>query len=294
MTLEQRFHAWSESLRRRIGDRITSIVPGEHGAVAAALVNGEQGAIPEDLQEAYRVAGLAHLLSISGLHMSLLAAVVFFVIRRLLALVPFIALRIDTKKAAAWAGLAATAFYFIISGMSIPAMRSFVMIAVVMLAILLDRTALSMRTIAWAALLLMAVFPDAVIGASFQMSFLAVLALIALYEQAWLQIAWRSADGRFLVMRAVGLYLVGLVVTDIVAGGGTSLFAAYHFNRLPVYSAITNLISTPLTGVVILPAALLGLLLMPFGGDAPFFHIMGAGVTMLDEIVQAVATWPHA
>ena len=290
----ERFHAVTESLRRTIGDRITAAVPGPDGTVTAALVSGEQSAIPQDLQEAYRVAGIAHLLSISGVHMSLLAGVVFFTIRRLIALVPFIALRIDSKKIAALVGLAATLFYLVISGMSVPAVRSFIMIAVVMTAILLDRTALSVRTIGWAALIVMAVFPDAVIGASFEMSFLAVLALVALYEQTWLRVVWRGADGKFQILRAAGLYLAGLVVTDFVAGGSTSLFAAYHFNRLPTYSAVTNLAAVPLTGLWIMPSAILGLVLMPLGWDALPLRIMGSGVTLLDDIAREVATWPGA
>ncbi len=294
LTFSGRFHAWAEALRRRIGERIGAIVPGADGAVAGALVSGEQSAIPEELQEAYRISGIAHLLSISGLHMSLLAGLVFFVVRRLLALVPTIALRIDTKKVAATMGLAATAFYLIISGMSVPAVRSFLMIGVVMVAILLDRTALSLRTIGWAALTLLVLFPEAVFGASFQMSFVAVLALVALYEQAWLRINWRGADGRLIVFRAVAIYLAGLVVTDIVAGGTTALFAAYHFNRLPTYSAVTNLLAVPLTGLWIMPAGILGLLLMPFGWDEIPFRVMGTGVTLLDDLARVVAAWPGA
>ena len=294
LTWTAAFLSTIEAWRRAIGKRIEEIVPGPDGAVVKALVNGEQSAIPEDLQDAYRAAGIAHLLSISGLHMTLLAGAAFFVIRRLLALVPVIALRVDTKKIAAWAGLGATAFYLVISGISVPAIRSFMMIAVVMLAILLDRTALSLRTIAWAALILMALFPDAVVGASFQMSFLAVLALVSLYEQAWLRIVWRGTDGRLILLRAVGIYLAGLVITDVVAGGATSLFAAYHFNRLPTYSIIINLVTVPLTGLWIMPMAMLGLLLMPFGLDVIPFRVMGAGVKLLDDIVRIVAAWPHA
>jgi competence protein ComEC len=289
-----RFHSWTEGLRRTISDRITEVVPGPDGTVTAALISGEQSAIPEDLQEAYRVSGIAHHLSISGVHMSLLAGVVFFTIRCLVALIPFIALRIDSKKIAAVVGLIATLFYLVISGMSVPAVRSFLMIAVVMMAILMDRTALSVRTIGWAALIVMAIYPDAVIGASFEMSFLAVLALVALYEQTWLRVVWRGADGKFQIFRAAGLYLVGLVVTDFVAGGATSLFAAYHFNRLPTYSAVTNLAAVPLTGIWIMPTAILGLILMPFGWDAVPLKIMGAGVTLLDDIAREVATWHGA
>jgi len=293
-TPREKFKAWTEGLRRTIGNRIAALIPGPDGAVAGALVNGEQSAIPEDLQEAYRISGIAHLLSISGVHMSLLAGVVFFVMRRLLALVPYIALRLDTKKAAAWAGLGATGFYLVISGMSVPAIRSFLMIAVVMVAILLDRTALSVRTIGWAALVVMTLFPDAVFGASFQMSFLAVLALVALYEQTWMRLAWRNADGEFLLVRAAAFYLAALVVTDLVAGGTTALFAAYHFNRLPTYSALTNLVAVPLTGLWIMPSAVLGLILMPLGLDEIPLKVMGAGVALLNDIVRAVAMWPGA
>jgi competence protein ComEC len=291
---QARFRAWSESLRRHIGDRISTIVPGADGAVAAALVNGEQSAIPEEAQEAYRMSGIAHLLSISGVHMMLLAGVVFFVVRRMLALIPVIALRIDTKKAAAAIGLLTTAFYLFISGMSVPAVRSFMMIAVVMAAILLDRSALSLRTIAWAALVLMALYPDAVFGASFQMSFLAVLALIALYEQSWLRISLRNAEGELRLVRIAALYLAGLVVTDVVAGGTTSLFAAYHFNQVPSYSVVTNLLAVPLTGLWIMPIGVLALLLMPFGWDALPLQVMGAGVSLLNDLARTVAAWPGA
>lgn len=178
--------------------------------------------------------------------------------------------------------------------MSVPAVRSFMMIALVMLAVLLDRTALSLRTIAWAALVLLAFYPDSIFGASFQMSFIAVLALIALYEQAWLRSGWRNAEGELSLARIVGVYVAGLVVTDIVAGGATSLFAAYHFNRLPTYSAFTNLVAVPLTGLWIMPAGIAGLLLMPLGWEAVPFKVMGAGVATLNDVARRVAGWPHA
>lgn len=157
-----------EGIRRHVSQRVTEAIkdPGD-ASTTAALIMGEQGAIPEDLQDAYRKSGLAHLLSISGVHMSLLAAVVFFLIRKGLALAPPVALRLDTKKIAAWIALGAVTLYVLISGLSVPAVRSFLMIGVVLVAILLDRTAISLRTIACAALVLMLVYPDAVVGASF-------------------------------------------------------------------------------------------------------------------------------
>ncbi|MGE3333448.1 MAG: ComEC/Rec2 family competence protein [Rhodospirillaceae bacterium] len=293
-TWRSRFTALTEGWRRKIGARVAEAVPGDAGTVATALINGEQTVIPEPLQDAYRAAGLAHLLSISGFHMTLLAGAVFFLIRRMLALIPAIALRTDTKKIAAWCALALTFGYLLISGLSVPAVRAFLMIAVVLTAVLLDRTALSLRTIAWAALVLMLVYPDAVFGASFQMSFVAVLALIALYEQTWLKIPWRDAKGEFSLVRAVGVYVLALVVTDLVAGGATNIFALYHFNKFPTYSLAANLIAGPLTGLWIMPAGALGVALMPVGLDAIPLRMMGTGIDILDAIVLEIASWPNA
>jgi competence protein ComEC len=162
----------------------------------------------------------------------------------------------------------------------------------VLAAILLDRTALSLRTLAWAALFLTALFPEAVFGPSFQMSFLAVLSLVALYEQAWVKVRWRDVNGGALFLRAVALYVAALIVTDLVAGGATALFAAYHFNRLPTYSLVANLFAVPITGAWIMPLGLVGLILMPLGLDRIPFEAMGAGVTLIDDIARTVAAWP--
>ncbi len=293
LTWTAAFVSTTEAWRRGIAARVAAAVPGEVGAVATALINGEQTLIPENLQNAYRAAGLAHLLSISGFHMTLLAGVVFFLVRRVLALTP-LALKTDTKKAAAWIALMVTFAYLLISGMSVPAVRSFLMIAVVLVAVLLDRTALSIRTIAWAALVLMVIFPDAVFGASFQMSFIAVLALVALYEQTWLRIPWRNSKGELSIVRAAGVYLLALVVTDIVAGGATNIFALYHFNVLPTYSMVANLIAGPLTGLWIMPTGLLGVALMPVGLETMPLRAMGAGIGVLNDIAYAIEGWPAA
>jgi competence protein ComEC len=283
-----------ENLRRSIADRILAVVPGDAGAVAVALVTGEQSLITEDTQEVYRVSGLAHLLSISGLHMTLLAGAVFFIVRRSLALWPFIALRFDLKKVAAWAALGATFFYVLISGMSVPAVRAFIMVAVAIIAILFDRRAVSLRSVGFAALALLALYPEALVGASFQMSFMAVLALIALYEHVSLRPIWRGEHGEFLLGRAVGVYIAALVVTDVVAGSVTSIFAAYHFNRMPSYSVVANLFATPITGVWIMPMGLVALALMPLGLDAWAWRLMGQGVATINDIAAWVAQWPGA
>jgi competence protein ComEC len=124
------------------------------------------------------------------------------------------------------------------------------------------------------------------------MSFLAVLSLIALYEQAWLNASWRDPDGSIRISRVIGFYLAGLVITDIVAGGATALLAAYHFNRLPTYSMFTNLLAAPLTSLWIMPAAIIAMLAMPFGLERIPAHIMGRVVKALDDLARWVATWP--
>jgi competence protein ComEC len=284
-----------EALRRHIAMRVTQVVPDAgDAATTSALIMGDQGPIPEELQEAYRASGLAHLLSISGVHMSLLAAAVFFIVRRGLALVPAIALRTDTKKIAAWGALGATGLYVLISGLSVPAVRSFLMISVVLVAILMDRTALSLRTLAWAALTLMLLFPDAVVGASFQMSFLAVLALIAWAEHALLRVRWRTPDGELQIIRAAGLIFAGLVITDVLASGATALFAIYHFNRFPTYSMVANLIAGPITGLWVMPSGLVAMLLMPLGLDGVPLQLMAKGVGVVNDIARTVAGWPGA
>lgn len=283
-----------EGLRRSISDRILEVVPGDAGAVLVALVTGEQSLIPEKVQDHYRASGLAHLLSISGLHMTLLAAAVFFLVRRSLALWPAFALRYDLKKIAAWAALAATTFYVLISGMSVPALRAYIMVAVVIVAIFFDRRVISLRSVALAALALLALFPDALVGASFQMSFLAVIALVAMYEHFRLKPRWRDADGNLRIGYAVGVYVAALIVTDLVAGSVTSVLAAYHFNQVPVYSLVANVTAAPITGFWVMPLGVVALALMPFGWDAPVLHFMGEGIALINTIAATVAAWPNA
>jgi len=287
------FRVHIEGTRRAIANRINAVIPDRDVAsVAAALIMGEQSAIPEDLQDAYRQSGLAHLLSISGVHMSILAAVVFFLMRRGLALIPALALRVDTKKAAAIVALLATTAYLLISGLSVPAVRAYLMIAVVLLAILVDRTAISLRTVAWAGLVLMTIYPEAVIGASFQMSFMAVLALVAIAEHVSLHAKWRSPEGEFLWLRAIGVILAGIAITDLVAGGATAIFAIYHFNRFPTYSLVTNFLAAPLATLWIMPWALIATILMPLGLDHVPLTLMGYGVDAANHIVRTIAAWP--
>ncbi len=284
---------WLNSLRDQITRRIAIHLPGATGGVAAALITGEVGGIPRDVLDDYRDSGLAHLLSISGLHMSLVAGLVFFVIRGGLALFPGIALRHPIKKWAAAVALAATFFYMMLAGAPVPAQRSFLMTGIVLAAVLVDRVALSMRMVAWAAALIMLFFPEAVIGPSFQMSFAAVAALIAAYEWATPRMArWKAANPG-LVASSVH-YLGGVVFSTLVAGSATAIYGLYHFNRFALWSVAANMAAVPLTGFLVMPFAVLALLLMPFGLEFLALVPMGWGVDACNWVARQVASWPWA
>ncbi len=288
----ERLRLGLSAARRQMTERVTAVVPGEAGAVLAALLTGERAAIGQETWDAYRDSGLAHLLAISGLHMSMVAGLAFLVVRGALALVPAVALRRPIKKWAAVAALAATFAYLLVAGAPVPTQRAFVMIAIVLLAVLVDRTAISMRTVAWAAAAVLAWQPEALVGASFQMSFAAVVALIAAYEALGPRLAaWRGEGGW---ARGVGLYVGGIAGTTVIAGLATAFFAAHHFSRFASWSVAANLVAVPVTGAVVMPLGMLGLLLMPLGLDGPALALAGWGVGLVNRTAAAVAAWPGA
>lgn len=224
------------ALRRSIVERIYNILPPDEAAVAVAIVAGDQTKISRPLIDAYRNSGLAHFLSISGLHMSMLAGLMFFLVRMVMALIPPLSLRYNSKKVAAVLAIFIGAVYLVISGAAIPAQRAFIMTLVVLLAVLFERQAISVRTLTWAALIVLVVTPEALVGASFQMSFAAVFALVAFYEK------YAGRLNRFLSGEEVSLpakigrglfaYFAGTVIADLVASVATLPFGIYHFNQL--------------------------------------------------------------
>jgi competence protein ComEC len=286
------FAEWLAALRHRVTLRMVNVIGGEDGAVAAALVTGERAAVSEKTWDDYRDSGLAHLLSISGVHFSMVAGLVFALVRGSLAAVPGVALRYPIKKWTAVIALAAALFYLLLSGVSVPAQRSFASIAIVLLAVLVDRKAISLRTVAWAATAVLVWQPQALVGASFQMSFAAVIALIAAFEAIGPKLAeWKSEPG---AVRWLALYGGGIAFTSVVASAATTFYTIYHFSRFSTWSVASNLLAVPLTGVVVMPAALAALLLMPFGLDEPALVVMGWGVEGINRLAAAVAGWPGA
>jgi competence protein ComEC len=278
--------------RQAVVERTLAVVPGAGGAIAAALLTGEQGAVPPDAMAAMRDSGLAHLLSISGLHISLVAGIVFFVVRRGLALIPYLALRYPIKKWSAVAAFGAITFYMLFASPGVPTQRSWLMTSIVLFAILIDRTAISMRLIAWAAFVVLALQPESMLGPSFQMSFAAVIALIAGWEavrQRFTQ--WRSGAG---FVRRAGLELAAVCLTTIIAGFASAPFALYHFNRFTAYGLAANLIAVPLTSLWVMPWAVLAFLLFPLGFETVALVPLGWGCDAILWVAREVAGWGGA
>ncbi len=283
-----RFATAVEAIRDGIDARIRAAIPGDTGAIASALVTGKRDALTGSVFDALFISGVGHVLSVSGYHMALVAGVVFFMLRAGLALVPGLALRRPIKKWAAAAALVAAACYLVLSGAEVATQRSFIMTAVVLIGVMADRPALTLRTIAVAALAVMLLAPEAVVHPSFQMSFAATLALIAAYERG---IPWISAGADTSLGARVALWGAReagfLMLASLVAGFATMPYAAYHFHRLAPYGVLANLLAMPVISAVSMPAGLLALVAMPFGFDGPLWRLMGIGI----DWMIAVATW---
>jgi competence protein ComEC len=278
------------ALRSAMARRITAVLPGSTGGVAAALITGKRGAVAEEVKEAFRNSGLSHLLAIAGLHLGLVAAFVFFTVRGGLALIPPVALRYPIKKIAAAAALAVLTGYLLISGAAIPTERAFVMNGLVFLAILLDRLRISMRVCALAAAAVLALAPESLVGVSFQMSFGAVVALIAVYETFGARLA-RLLHRPSVAGRVLG-YCGAVVVTTLVATIGTLPFSVYHFHRLALYSPLANVVAVPLSALWTLPWGVAACLMMPFGLERWALVPMGWGIDLTIRVAEAVANLP--
>ncbi len=285
------------SVRQAIATRIDAHLDGATASIAEALITGERAEIPRAANRSLQASGLFHVLSISGLHMWLVAGSVFWTLRAALALSPTLALRYPIKKWAAAVALCCALFYLLLADSGVATMRSFIMIGVVFFAMLVDRPAVSMRNLAIAALIVLLLQPEAAVDAGFQMSFLAVLGLVTFHDvwsrrrtahdeavRAW---PWR------LVRHAAAAVMLALVTTAI-AGTMSSIPASYHFGRLAPYSLVANGLAFPVIGLVVMPMALVATLLMPLGLEALPLLAMGQGLQLVLAISDLVADLPHA
>jgi competence protein ComEC len=289
-TADQRL--WLVKHRYHLTQTIRQQLKGQMGEIAAALITGDRSGIHPQIRQAFTDAGLAHILAISGLHLSLVAGLIFLFFRRGLALFPYLAENYPIKKWSAGIVIFATWSYLAISGFGIPGQRAFVMISIVMLGILLDRSAISMRLVAFAATIILTLRPESLLSASFQLSFAAVIGLIAAYEDGWAPLRqWSVEGGR---LRRLVAYSAGLIATTLIATLATTPYTLYLFNRITLQAIVGNFLAIPLTSIIIMPAATVSVLSLPFGGWDVSFKVLSFGLSYLISIAQMVASWPGA
>lgn len=247
-----------DRLRSWLTKGMLAHMEGQAGAFAAGAMTGDRSAITEDTVAALRDSSLAHLLAISGMNMAFLTGFVFALFRYGLALIPFVALRVNTKKVAAVVSLGVALFYLLLSGANVATERAFIMIAVFLGAVLLDRRALTLRSVAVAGAILMLAKPESLLNPGFQMSFAATIALI---------VGFAALDGS-IYRQQIPRWLMPvftLVLSSVIGGFATAPYAAAHFNRFTDYGLLANLLTVPVMGAVIMPAGAVAALLAPLG-----------------------------
>jgi competence protein ComEC len=278
--------------QRRLAAHVRSRLAGSPGAIAAAFASGDRGSISPGEEQAMRDSGLSHLLSISGLHVSAVVGAAYLVALRLLALSPWLALRVRLPLVAAAIGALAGVGYTLLTGAEVPTVRSCVGAVLVLVALALGREPLSLRMVAVAAIIVLILWPEALVGPSFQMSFAAVIAIVALHgakpvrnflaprEEGWA--AWTAR-------RAAMLLLTGIVIELALMP-----IVLFHFHRAGIYGALANVIAIPLVTFVSMPLIALALLLDVAGAGAPAWWLAGKSLELLLWIADLTAHQPGA
>ncbi len=283
--------AWMRRLRETIAARIMAVLPGPRGAVAATLLTGLSSAIPQSDRDAFAASGLAHLLAVAGLHLGIVMGLALSIVRTGLAAWEWAALRLPCRQIAALSALAAGGLYMLLTGLHLPGLRSLAMAGIAMLGLLIGRRAVTMRALGFAAILLLMANPATLLDVGYQMSFAAVLALLAGYEAA--RPIMRRLQGPRL-RHTVALHVFQLFFTSLIAGAASLPYAAFHFGRVQFYFVLANLVAVPLTAFWVLPQGLLSLLLMPFGLEWVTLRPMGGGIDVILFLARSVAHFPAA
>ena len=280
---------WLVRLRHAIGERLSEGM-GRNAAIARALLVGERDAVGRSDLRNIRDAGLAHILAISGLHLGLFAFGFFVVVRRAFSFFPRLCESLPVKKTAAALALVAAFAYMLLAGATLPTQRAFVMSGLVLVAVLCDRAALSLRVVALAALVVLTLNPESVVSAGFHMSFAAAAALVAFYE-AFSRSSYRARLNKLPFFFSS---VVLLLTTTAVASVATAPFVLYHFGRIAQYGMLSNLLAVPLLGAIVLPFGALALLLMPLGWESPALLVMGWGIRWIRGVAEWTSSLPDA
>ncbi len=286
-------NSWLEKLnatRLEVASRIRAAMSAENGAVASALMVGEMAGVPEELRDSMRDSGLYHVLSISGLHMSLAVGVLYVTLRFLFSLYMPLAIRLPTKKIAAACGLLGAFCYLLLAGYPVPAIRSFIMVACVMVAVLVDRRGISLYSLAWAAMLILLFQPEALVGSSFQLSFAATMAIVVLYER-YGNLLYQPESSW---LRKLKVYFIGLMLTSLVAALATTPLVIYQFNRVTLWGVGANMLMMPLASLWIMPSAVVSFLAMPLGLEHWPLQFMEQGIAIMISISRWFSALPYA
>ncbi|MCD2171449.1 ComEC/Rec2 family competence protein [Rhizobium sp. C4] len=292
-SLSRAFQDWLSSVRSAINQRILSVLPGDTGAFASALVTNDTAAFSKEGMEALRISGLAHVISISGLHMVLAAGISFVGLRMVFSLFPGFIQSRPAKTYAAIGAITASGLYLLISGMPVPAVRSFIMLAVGMGGVIAARTVLTLRSVALATFAILIVSPSSALGPSFQMSFAAAAALISGYS------LWKLRPTEFRRLSGLPFYAAvlpairavgGVMLTSEIAGIATAVFSVTHFHRLTLLGTLGNVAAMPFITFIVMPAGFLAVLLMPFGLDYYPLIIMGLGLQGTMAVARFVSS----
>ena len=270
-------------LRTYLSNAMMAAVPGQSGAFASGVMTGDQSAISRDTVQALRNSNLSHLLAISGMNMAFITGFVFVLIRYGVALVPPLALRVNSKKLAAVFALFVAAFYLALSGSNVATERAFITVVVMLGAVLMDRRALSLRTVAISAAVLLLWQPESLLAPGFQMSYAATVALI------WGFGVFQNQIIREKIPRWT-MPIFALVLSSVIAGAATAPFAAAHFNRLTGYGLVANLLTVPVMGAVVMPAGAVAALLAPFGLAGVALWVMDMGSRWILWIAHWIAS----
>lgn len=277
-------------LRTRLTAHITARLEGSRGGIAAALATGDEGAIQEADSEAMRRAGLAHLLSVSGLHITAAVAATMLLVLRVLALWPWLAIRIRLPLVAAVGGALAAIGYTLLTGSQVPTIRSCVASLLVLAALVMGREAMTLRLVAAGATVVLLAWPESLVGASFQLSFTAIASIVALHEHPAVD-RWfgprEEGRGRRLLRGLGSLLLTGLVVEAALMP-----IAVYHFHKAGVYGAAANIVAIPLTTFVVMPLEACALMFDPLGLAAPFWWLTDLALRLLIGLAHTVADAP--
>lgn len=281
-----------KALQRQLSAHVRARVEGSAGTIAAAFASGDRGAIDKRDDAAMRDAGLTHLLSISGLHVSAVIAAAYLVTIRLLALFPALALRVRLPVVAAGCGALAGLGYTLLTGAEVPTVRSCAAAMLVLIAMAMGREALSLRMVAVAAGFVLLLWPESAIGPSFQMSFCAVLAIVALSTSAPARAFMAPRDEAGIVR--LGRKAAMLFATGCVIELALMPIVLFHFHRAGLYGALANLIVIPLVTFVSMPLIALGLALDLFGLGAPVWWLVQASLDLLLALAHFTAAQPGA